>query len=369
MWPCTGSLKTLPLRSLALSVFTSTELSCMKCVRCDNGTGISRSSPHGRTLMAPQARWSHALGWRGGDESGGRNSASKTRLSHALREDACVLCADMPERPASEAAQRRQPDVLDNHGEPVLPVSDAQQRPSLALDAHNVQGKVCYGVMLFSNTHALSGRDPVRRGRDPLRETRQAVRATKARDTHLLPRTQTCLGVTVRKAVPAPTPSSARSNAVPADAPFRFSCTGRSTHVVQPPAKAGGKVLLPYCEGLEVRAAAPHRCVAHATHARAALLTLCCLLPLVQILAASQASDVVPRRDGVHPGHGDAHAGGPQRPPLGGLGPQASPPVILDVTAFYERWKKSANKIAQRMQDNVNATLSLLTGGSGRRGG
>ena len=98
-------------------------------------------------------------------------------------------------------------------------------------------------------------------------------------------------------------------------------------------------------------------------------MTLCCLLPLVQILAASQASDVVPRRDGVHPGHGDAHAGGPQRPPLGGLGPQASPPVILDVTAFYERWKKSANKIAQRMQDNVNATLSLLTGGSGRRGG
>ena len=66
-----------------------------------------------------------------------------------------------PEPPVGDAAQRRQPDVLDNQGQPV-PVS-----PALALDASQrvVQGKVCYGVMLFSNTHALSGRDPVRLAR------------------------------------------------------------------------------------------------------------------------------------------------------------------------------------------------------------
>ena len=105
--------------------------------------------------------------------------------------------------------------------------------------------------------------------------------------------------------------------------------------MVQPPAKAGGKVVLPYCEGLEILA------------------------------ASSQAGDAVPRRHGVH---GDDAPVVPQQPPLGGLGPHTSPPAILDLTAFYERWKKSANKIAQRMQDNVNATLSLLTGSS-RRGG
>ena len=41
-------------------------------------------------------------------------------------------------------------------------------------------------------------------------------------------------------------------------------------------------------------------------------------------------------------------------------------PVVLDVTAFYDKWKKSANKIVQRMQDNLEATMALITGG-GRR--
>jgi len=69
---------------------------------------------------------------------------------------------------------------------------------------------------------------------------------------HLV-RVQTCFGVPVRRAVPAPSPNSARLNAHQADVAFRFSCAGRATHVVQPPAKPGGKVVLPYCEGLEVR--------------------------------------------------------------------------------------------------------------------
>ena len=81
------------------------------------------------------------------------------------RQDTLVSHAGMgrPEPPVGDAApaQRRQPDVLDNQGQPV-PVS-----PTLALDASQrvVQGKVCYGVMLFSNTHALAGRDPVRLSR------------------------------------------------------------------------------------------------------------------------------------------------------------------------------------------------------------
>jgi hypothetical protein len=233
-----------------------------------------------------------------------------------------------PEPPPCDAAQRRQPEVLDNQGQPVS--------PAVALDASQrvVQGKVCYGVMLFSNTHALSGRDPVRGVKDTEAQKKSCHSLCLPLSLFATHAHKTCLGVTVRRPVPAPTPSSARSNSVPADAPFRFSCTGKSTHVVQPAAKAGAKVVLPYCEGLEILA------------------------------ASSQASDAMPRRDGVH---GDAPAVGPQRPPLGGLGPHSSPPVILDLTAFYERWKKSANKIAQRMQDNVNATLSLLSGGS-RRG-
>ena len=71
-------------------------------------------------------------------------------------------------------------------------------------------------------------------------------------------------------------------------------------------------------------------------------------------------------RQAAHHEHGDSR---PSRPALGeARQPQSTVPgpVILDVTAFYDKWKKSANKIVQRMQDNLEATMALITGG-GRR--
>lgn len=189
--------------------------------------------------------------------------------------------------------------------------------------------------------------------------------------------------------MPAPTPGSARLNAHQADVGFRFSCTGKATHVVQPPAKPGGKVVLPYCEGLEVRprvarfwrallrvSSPPHgtlltvapraRCLGRSSRRRPPSFGC------PQILASSQqvTDTVVSGRHAAQHEHGDAPTGRPQSPPLGDAprGALPGPAAVLDLGAFYEKWKKSANKIAQRMQDNVEATVALLTGG-GRRGG
>jgi len=71
-----------------------------------------------------------------------------------------------PEDAASQATRAERPavPVLDNRGQPVggdgPRLADGVSGPSV--DARLVQGKVCYGLLLFSNAHALSGRDPVR---------------------------------------------------------------------------------------------------------------------------------------------------------------------------------------------------------------
>lgn len=75
-----------------------------------------------------------------------------------------------PEETASSTPRVERPDlrVLDNQGQPVGgeagpgPHLAESRPPSAAVDARHVQGKVCYGILLFSNAHALSGRDPVR---------------------------------------------------------------------------------------------------------------------------------------------------------------------------------------------------------------
>ena len=57
------------------------------------------------------------------------------------------------------------------------------------------------------------------------------------------------------------------------------------------------------------------------------------------------------------------HDGGVVSTRHGGAGP-----VVVDLGVFYDRWKKSAAKIAARMQENVELTLSLITGGGGGGG-
>lgn len=163
-------------------------------------------------------------------------------------------------------------------------------------------GRVCYGVTTWNSRAAAAGRAP------------------------------TCFGVPgVEK--PGTALVSAPETAPvfqPASAVFRFSCTGKAVYFEQPPSEVAGRVATPTCAGLEI---------------------------LVQSL----------REDGA------AAAQAPVRPPPPRPPPSPFPPsrprqepVVIDVSAYFARWQRSAEKIGARMRDNLNAISSALFGG-GRR--
>jgi hypothetical protein len=58
-------------------------------------------------------------------------------------------------------------------------------------------------------------------------------------------------------------------------------------------------------------------------------------------------------------------AGAPRAEPAQGASrgvqpPAVQPPVVVDLNAFSERFKRSAGKIAARMQDNAKAVAAAL---------
>ena len=119
--------------------------------------------------------------------------------------------------------------VLDAQG------SDLSVTPSLG------SAKVCYGLCLFSDSLAAEGSEPVRSG--------VRWRSLPPHGSHASLVCQHCFGLSLKR---EREPEAVFQRL--GEERFRFACTGKAVHLLQPPSTRTGKVFMPHCQGLEVSA-------------------------------------------------------------------------------------------------------------------